>query len=64
MLATKNTVLSTGFTFSPVRNHLMIQTELLEKKRGARAATMLPSYCPFCGEKYEHEVETAGGMAA
>lgn len=29
-----------------------IKTELINRKRGAQAATVMPSFCPFCGEAY------------
>ena len=36
-----------GFVTRPV-----LQTELVEKKRGAKPMTVVPTYCPFCGKKY------------
>lgn len=32
---------------------IMLQTEVIEKKRGAKPVGVFLSYCPFCGEKYE-----------
>jgi hypothetical protein len=29
-----------------------IETEVVEKKRGARPMRLKPSHCPFCGVKY------------
>lgn len=52
-LAERNTRLTQAIVCG---NHsaptIMLQTEIMEKKRGARATTVLLSYCPFCGEKY------------
>lgn len=31
---------------------IMLQTEVIERKRGAKPISMFLSYCPFCGEKY------------
>lgn len=53
-LAQRNTRLSLALVFSdPVGERLMITTEVIEKKRGAKACVMFPSFCPFCGEKYQ-----------
>jgi hypothetical protein len=62
-LAERNTRLVQALTLRPtVRSHLMIATEIIEKKRGARAVGMFPTYCPFCGVAYEPAApaETAG----
>lgn len=53
MLAAKNTKLSPALIFStPVRVVVTLGTEVKEKKRGARPVSMLPTFCPFCGERY------------
>ena len=53
LLADRNTRLKEPIVFGnrPGPN-LMIETEIIEKKRGARVTSMFASYCPFCGEKY------------
>ncbi|MCX5581454.1 hypothetical protein [Kaistia terrae] len=52
-LKERNTQLSKALVFSqPAGERLMIATEVVEKKRGARATVMFPSFCPFCGIKY------------
>lgn len=33
----------------------MLTTMVVEKKRGARAKLVIPSFCPFCGKKYDLE---------
>ncbi|WP_312325691.1 hypothetical protein [Stenotrophomonas sp.] len=35
-----------------------IATEVIEKKRGAKPLSVLPTYCPFCAKKYLESVET------
>lgn len=52
-LSGRNTRLAKALVFSqPAGERLMIATEVLEKKRGAKATVMFPSFCPFCGVKY------------
>lgn len=48
----RNTKLSQAITFRPPGSSLMIETEVIEKKRGSRPVVAFASYCPFCGEKY------------
>lgn len=49
-LRDKNTRLSRAFVFSSgMPERLMVTTETLEKKRGAKPVKMFPSFCPFCG---------------
>lgn len=54
MLAEHNTRLTRAITFGSGEMGLclMIATEVVEKKRGAKAVKMFPRFCPFCGEKY------------
>lgn len=35
-------------------NHIFIDTELREKKRGARPRRVVANYCPFCGKKLKN----------
>lgn len=61
-LAEHNTRLVRAITLRPFGTRLMIATEIIEKKRGARAVGMFPTFCPFCGVAYEPAApaETAG----
>nr|WP_245281151.1 hypothetical protein [Methylobacterium sp. ZNC0032] len=51
-LAEHNTRLLRALVFRPPGERLIIETEIVEKKRGARPVSMFPSFCPFCGTKY------------
>ncbi len=55
-LAQYNTRLAKALVFRPSHTRLMIETEIVEKKRGARPLTMFPTFCPFCGVKCEGEL--------
>lgn len=61
-LAERNTRLVQAITLRPFGTRLMIATEIIEKKRGARAVGMFPTFSPFCGVEYEPAApaETAG----
>lgn len=49
-----NTKISRTFPFygDAVGMTCTIATQLIEKKRGAKPLSVLPTYCPFCGKKY------------
>lgn len=36
-----------------------IETEVLQKKRGARPRRLLPTFCPFCAKRYVPEEPTS-----
>jgi hypothetical protein len=60
-LAERNTRLTEALVFGRRAElpTIMLQTEVIEKKRGARPTSMFLTYCPFCGTKYEAEAEQA-----
>jgi hypothetical protein len=49
-----NTKLDRTFVLSGPRAGMypVIQTKLVEKKRGAKPLAVVPTFCPFCGVKY------------
>ena len=51
-LALKNSKMEIAISFSGQRNRPIIQTSVLQKKRGARPTMLVATYCPFCGTKY------------
>jgi hypothetical protein len=60
-LAERNTRLTEAIVFGR-RSELptiMLQTEVIEKKRGAKPASMFLNFCPFCGTKYETDAVIA-----
>jgi len=60
-LAERNTRLTEALVFGRCAElpTIMLQTEVIEKKRGAKPTSMFLTYCPFCGTKYEAEAEQA-----
>lgn len=57
MLPPRNTRLARAIIFGGSKAPgIMLETEQVEKGRGkAKASTMFPSFCPFCGVRYDAE---------
>ena len=52
-LAERNARLTQALVFgNRAAPTIMLQTKVIEKKRGAKPVGMFLCYCPFCGEKY------------
>jgi hypothetical protein len=61
-LAEKNTVLSEALVVSRSRPgsrmSLVIKTERLDPQvKGSKVITVMPSFCPFCGDKISRTLE-------
>lgn len=58
-LKSHNTRLSIGFSINmktrKVREYPAIMTEKIEKRSRQKQAQPIPTFCPFCGEKYADE---------
>lgn len=54
-LAERNSKLSFGLVVrgNKMDVSIVIGTEVIEKKRGARPTGVVPTFCPFCGVKYD-----------
>lgn len=58
-LKERNTKLSTGFCLSKDLGSadllLIIQTEKLDKRSRVKPVTVIPTFCPFCAERYQRQ---------
>lgn len=51
-----NTQLSIAFSLKPeVPHKVIIATEKIDQKNRKKPITLIPSFCPFCGKKYEEK---------
>lgn len=73
LLAEHNTTLTEhsmiNITTGKMRQSIAICTEKLNRKDRQKAKVVLPSFCPFCGEKIKKDADpaaadTAAGLAA
>lgn len=55
-----NTLLNVTFPFSMTGDmRVVLSTVKYDDKKRGRPKTMIASYCPICGEKYDTKKETA-----
>jgi hypothetical protein len=47
-----NALVDVNLSLSGGPTTVSIRTSLIEKRRGARPPVLIPSFCPFCGERY------------
>lgn len=56
-----NTCLVTTMQFNPksgkMRSLPQLATEKMDKKSRKKPITVIPAYCPICGEKYPEKIE-------
>ena len=59
MLAPRNTRLSLGFSISTktgaIHEYPVIMSEKIDKRSRAKQVQPIPTFCPFCGEKYRKD---------
>lgn len=58
-LATRNTRLASGFMLTKDLGGMdclpLLAVEKVDKRVRKRPTSVIPTYCPFCGEKYPRE---------
>jgi len=56
-LAPRNLRLAVTLSLEGGPTRVYLRADPIERRRGQRSATMLPTYCPFCGLRYPDRVD-------
>jgi hypothetical protein len=58
LLAERNTSLVVTIPTADLVPQVVLRTEIVEKRRGARPVCMVATFCPFCGKEYPYGKRT------